>query len=126
MGIVVFDSAKFKTRYPEFAAKDDTFLAACFEEACIYLDNTSSSIVGDLSTRAMLLNMLVAHIVALQARDANNVGRVQSASQGSVSASFAVNAPGSSDWFMQTQYGASYWRAIQPYASMLYIPTFED
>ena len=119
--IAVFDEAKFKSRYPEFAAKSGDFLSACFEEACLYLDNSDGSLVQDVATRLLLLNMLVAHISALASRDALTVGRVQSGSQGSVSASMAMATPGTEDWFTQTQYGASFWRATAQYRSAIYI-----
>ncbi|EDJ4876599.1 DUF4054 domain-containing protein, partial [Salmonella enterica] len=51
------------------------------------------------------------------------VGRITSASQGSVSVS--VDNSGSNDaswWYLQTPYGADYWQATAPYRSMEYVP----
>jgi hypothetical protein len=61
MSAVVFDPAAFKARYPEFAAVADPTLAACFDEAGLYLSNTDNSPVQNLTRRATLLNMLTAH-----------------------------------------------------------------
>lgn len=92
MAIVVFDVAAFRERYPEFDAVSNTLLNAYFTEATIYLNNTDSSPVKDISIRALFLNMLVAHIAALNSgvngeKASGLVGRVASASEGSVSVS---------------------------------------
>lgn len=87
MAIVVFDVAAFRERYPEFDAVSNTLLNAYFTEATIYLNNTDSSPVKDISIRALFLNMLVAHIAALNSgvngeKASGLVGRVASASEG--------------------------------------------
>lgn len=126
-GVVVFDLAAFRVRYPEFSTVIDAIINEYFTEATIYLDNTPSSIVADLTIRAMLLNMLTAHIAALYSGVNGNapsgtVGRIGSASEGSVSASFDMGSTSErAAWFMQTQYGAAYWRAVQPYISFQYV-----
>ena len=68
MAIVVFDVAAFRERYPEFDAVSEPLLNAYFTEATIYLNNTDSSLVADVAVRAVFLNMLVAHIAALNWR----------------------------------------------------------
>lgn len=116
MTAVVFDPAAFKARYPEFAAVGDPLLQACFGEAGLYLSNADNSPVQNLTRRAVLLNMLTAHIAALGGALSSDgqprpVGRISSATEGSVSASMEYLAPGSSAWFAQTQYGAAFWQA---------------
>ncbi|EIT0545538.1 DUF4054 domain-containing protein, partial [Escherichia coli] len=115
MGVVIFAPSAFKLRYPEFSSVDDVLLQQYFTQATIYLDNTDSSRVSDLAVRSMLLNMLVAHIACLYS-GANGqspsglVGRIDSASEGSVSVH--ADMPGgtaNSAWYMQTKYGADYW-----------------
>lgn len=127
MGVVIFDPAAFKLRYPEFSSVDDTLLQQYFTQATIYLDNTDFSRVSDLAVRAMLLNMLVAHIAFLYS-GANGqspsglVGRIDSASEGSVSVH--ADMPGvtaNSAWYMQTKYGADYWNATAPFRAFQYI-----
>lgn len=127
MGVVTFDPAAFKLRYPEFSSLDDALFQQYFTQATIYLDNTDCSRVSDLAVRAMLLNMLVAHIAFLYS-GANGqspsglVGRIDSASEGSVSVHAempGVNA--NSAWYMQTKYGADYWNATAPFRTFQYI-----
>ena len=120
MGVVVFDAAAFKIRYPEYASMSDGILTAYFGEAELYLSNKDNSAVQDLSARRKLLNMLTAHIAAL----VNNrpVGSVISAAEGSVSSSFSAPAPGTSEWYAQTQYGLAYWQAVSSYRSARYRP----
>ena len=127
MTAVVFDPAAFKARYPEFAALGDPLLQACFVEAGLYLSNTDNSPVQNVTRRAVLLNMLTAHIAALGGALSSDgqprpVGRISSATEGSVSASMEYLAPGSSAWFAQTQYGAAFWQATSSLRGFRYIP----
>lgn len=129
MPAVVFDPAAFKARYPEFAAVADPTLAACFDEAGLYLSNSDNSPVQNLTRRATLLNMLTAHVAyigGLLSADGmpRPVGRVSQASEGSVSATFegVPPTPGSGAWFRQSQYGAAFWQATSSLRGMRYIP----
>lgn len=128
MAAVIFDPAAFKARYPEFAAVPDATLQACFDEAGLYLSNTDRP-VPNVVRRAMLFNMLTAHIAfiggALTADgQPRPVGRVSQASEGSVSASFegVPPTPGSGAWFMQSQYGAAFWQATSAIRGFRYVP----
>ncbi|NWC11932.1 DUF4054 domain-containing protein [Pseudomonas agarici] len=128
MGIVVFNVAGFRARYPEFSSVSDELLQAYFDEATIYLNNTECSPARDLAKRALLLNMLVAHIAAMNsgvngAESSPLVGRINSATEGSVSVTTDMGAvSGSAAWFMQTKYGAAYWQATVNLRSFRYIP----
>lgn len=130
MAIVAFDPARFKARYPEFSTVDDMVLGDYFVEATLYLNNTDTSRVQDVAQRALLLNMLVAHIGALNGSGVNGagasplVGRISSATEGSVSVSteFAAPTSGTQAWFFQTKYGTSWWAATARYRQAVYIP----
>lgn len=129
MPSVTFNPTAFKTRYPEFAAVTDPMLQLYFDEATLYLSNGDGSPVGNLTKRAILLNMLTAHVAMLGgALSADGmprpVGRVSQASEGSVSASFedVAPTPGSGAWFRQTQYGAAFWQATTSLRGFRYIP----
>ena len=129
MPAVVFAPAAFKARYPEFAAVANPTLAACFDEASLYLSNTDNSPVQNLTRRATLLNMLTAHVAyigGLLSADGmpRPVGRVSQASEGSVSAAFegVPPTPGSGAWFQQSQYGAAFWQATSSLRGMRYVP----
>jgi hypothetical protein len=131
-GPVVFDYGLWEATYPELVPSVTLQQAtAYFVQAQLYLDNTACSPVTDNSPggmRAILLNMLVAHIAKLFAtingqEPSTLVGRITNASEGSVSV--AVNMPGaspSSAWFMQTQYGAAFWQATASFRLMKYMP----
>lgn len=128
MGVVVFDVARFRVRYPEFATLPDVLLQDYFDESTLYLNNTECSPVSDLTRRALLLNMVLAHIAKLYGGEGGQaasplVGRISSATEGSVSVSTDMGAvPGTAAWFMQTKYGASYWQATVNLRSFRYIP----
>ncbi len=116
MTAVVFDPVAFKARYPEFTAVSDATLGACFTEAGLYLSNADNSPVQNVTRRAILLNMLTAHVAYLGGKLSPDgmprpVGRTSNASEGSVSAGFEYLTPGTHAWFTQTQYGAAFWQA---------------
>lgn len=129
MAIAVFDYTAWSARYPELAgAVDQTLATALFAEAGLYLDNTDLSPVQDVSTRLVLLNMLVAHLAALGgALDGGSpsgiVGRVTSATEGTVSvqADTGIEA-GTAEWYALTNYGFGFWAATKRYRSMRYRP----
>ncbi|EAR8731058.1 DUF4054 domain-containing protein, partial [Salmonella enterica] len=130
MGTVTFDSQVFVSLYPEFSTATPELLTAVFNQVtALYLDNTDDSPVTDLNEREQLLFLLVAHLCSLRGLgsgkdgQAGLVGRITSASEGSVSVS--VDNSGSNDaswWYLQTSYGADYWQATAPYRSMQYVP----
>ena len=119
MTIAVFDYQSWAARYPELAPTTSAALAtALFVEAGAYLNNTDASPVCDVAMRGVYLNMLVAHLAALQ--NAQLVGRISSASEGSVSVSSEYAVPGSAAWYAQTKYGAAFWAATASFRVMIY------
>lgn len=129
MGIVAFDYDAWAARYPELAGSVSPQLAtAYFTEAELYCDNTPGSIVTDENRRSLFLNMLVSHIAQLNAplngqSSQTLVGRISSASQGSVSVSIANDyPPGTVQWYQGTKYGAAYWAATATYRTAKYVP----
>ena len=125
-GIVEFNIVKFRDIYPKLTATDAQ-LNSYFVEATMLLNNTEQSCVQNLAEREALLFLLVAHLAMLQARiDGGNdsVGRVSSASEGSVSVSLDNGQTTLSDkWYQQTPYGAKYWALTAKYRSFLYVVT---
>jgi hypothetical protein len=126
-GVVTFDPVAFQGRYPEFSTLAGTLLTAYFNEATLYLDNSASSRVTQVETRQPLLWMLTAHIAALNGGVNGQaptplVGRVNSATEGSVSVQAEMpNASPSAAWFNQTKYGAAYWQATVRFRTMQYV-----
>jgi len=124
-GPVVFSFTTWATRYPEFSqtVADANLAALYFAEAELYLDNGPCAVIPT-SIRALLLNMLVAHIAALNAGINGSpasalVGRITSATQGSVSVATDLGTPGPSSgsaaWLQQTKYGAAFLQACAAY-----------
>jgi len=133
MAAVAFNYGSWAIRYPELSSYVPQPLAqAYFNEAQLYCDNTDTSPVKDDSVngvRSMLLNMITAHIAALNAPIGGQpasplVGRINSATEGSVSVQtqYADQTPGTMAWFVQTKYGAAFWEASAGYRCMKYTP----
>ena len=134
MAQVVFDYTTWAARYPELAGSVAAPLAALyFDEATLYCSNGDDALVpydptNGVTTSATYLNMLTAHIAALNAvingqASSPLVGRISSATEGSVSVNADLAAqPGSAAWYQQTKYGAAFWAASAPYRTMRYIP----
>lgn len=125
MPVVAFVEADFRARYPQFTAEKapGAWLEALFGEACLLLDNTEGSPVpydpgrGQMA-RKILLQQLVCHLATLElAAREGQPGPVASATEGSVSVSYAVPQMTSAagDWFQRTPCGAAFWRAMQGY-----------
>ena len=120
MSAVTFSYPQWAARYASLAEHVTPALASqLFVEATLYCDNSDCSPIQDLGIRAVLLNMLVAHIAELGRREL--VGRITNASEGgvSVTAQFDV-PPGSAQWFAQTPYGAAFWQASAQYRTAHY------
>jgi hypothetical protein len=122
---VVFDFTTWATRYPEFSetVSDPNLAALYFAEAQLYLDNGQCATIPT-DVRALLLNMLVAHIASLNvgingSPASGLVGRINQATQGSVSVSADMGTAGSSTnsaaWLQQTKYGAAFLQACAAY-----------
>lgn len=122
-GVVVFDIAEFRALYPSIKATDEQ-LVMFFSIAEGFLDNSECSVVKDLEQRKYMLYLLVAHMAALnQQTESGNavVGRLASATEGTVSISLDYGVMGNNErWYLQTPYGAMYWQLTKRYRSMLY------
>lgn len=127
-GIVVFDPAAFKVLFPAFVTVADPVLTGYFDDATMFLNNSCCSVMKDANKRERLLNLLVAHIAALLSGENGNapsglVGRVDKATEGSVSvsAAYASQMSMSAAYFSQTQYGAMFWMATTVYRTARYV-----
>jgi hypothetical protein len=135
--VAVFDYATWALRYPTLATTVTAPLADLyFAEAGLWCDNTDCSPVpADPVTyqpRLMLLGMLVAHIATLNGagqpggQASGLVGRVSSATQGSVSVSAEFKAGDGAAWYIQTPYGAQFWAATAAYRTFQFVPAPPD
>ena len=128
MTAVAFVYSDWAARYPEFGVTVTQPQAAdSFLQATLYLDNTDGSVVQDIPTRTMLLYMLTAHIAQLGYGSSIQtvsplVGRIDSATQGSVTVSVKMpEGIGLAGWLQQTPYGAAFWAATARYRAAQYI-----
>lgn len=120
MAVASFNYSAWVARYPEFSAVSQPLAQEYFDEATGLLNNTDCSPVRDVTVRLRLLNMLTAHIAALNgptagAAPSGLVGRISGATEGSVSVQTEYQADARGAWFNQTKYGAAYWQAVKPY-----------
>lgn len=123
MAVVVFDYTAFIDRYPEFNSTSLQTATAMFADAQLFVDNTDTSTVQDPIERSRLLNMLVGHMIALQARGSNGlVGRISNATEGSVSVAAEYIGSGSMAYYNQTPYGAMFATATAKYRTARYVP----
>lgn len=136
--IVIFDYAHWMATYPEFVAVTEPRAQSFFNVACQFCDNTACSPVPApppaQQPRTALLEMLTAHIAALNGglnasgtlpagSGLQPVGRIASASEGSVSVGFDYGSTPdgpSAAWYNQTSYGALYWAATAQYRTFQY------
>lgn len=120
--VAAFNYQSWTARYPEFDTITDPVATAYFAEATIYHANDGSGPVADAGQQLVLLNMLTAHVAALnlppsgQTQSPPLVGRISDASEGSVSVSVQNDyPPGTVQWYQQTKYGSAYWAATAKY-----------
>ena len=125
--VFVFDPIEFKSVYPQFSKFTDSQLDWFFEMVeNDVLDNTETSCIP-LSTRRKLFFLLVAHKAQLQDRiDEGNsslVGRISSATEGSVSISsdYLSSPTALAQWLNQTPYGAEYYAMTSKYRTVLWV-----
>ena len=128
-GIVTFDYNLWRATFPELQASQ-ALATLYFGTAQLFLDNSPRSPVRDSSPggqRAILLNLLVAHLVKLYAPQNGQpaspiVGRINEAAEGSVTVRATFDAGNGAAWYLQTQYGATYWAATAGYRMARYLP----
>lgn len=136
MGVIVaFDYAAWIAAYPEFANVPEPTALAYFNQATLYQANDGGGPPITVAAQALtLLNMLTAHIASINAppdqggSGSTLVGRVSSASEGSVSVQTdfgdAKSSSPSAAWFNQTKYGAAWWQATAPFRTFRHRPAW--
>lgn len=125
-----FIYSDFIAQYPAFAtAPPQATLEAYFALAGeVWLRNDGTGPVKTTTLQTALLYMLTAHLAQLfSGPDGNDpsglVGRISSATEGSVTVATEYESTMNSAWFTQTQYGASFWAATAAYRSFAaYLP----
>lgn len=130
MAAVTLDIPRFRAWYPRFGNVTNDALEPLFELACMGFDNSDFSLESNLDKRERLLYLLLAHLAYGRYGDADGhggggaVGRIGSATEGSVSVSFDMGAglPFDTVWYMQSEYGQLFWQLTKPYRLFAYFP----
>jgi hypothetical protein len=129
MGVhVEFDYDAWVALFPEFSEVSAAQASSYFALATIYHRNDGIGPVEDATAQAMYLNLMTAHIAQVfQTENGQSVsemvGRITSATQGSVTLSTDGTGFERVDpWLAQTKYWLSYWYAMKPYWTFRYIP----
>jgi hypothetical protein len=130
MGVaVVFDYSAWVAAFPQFATNpgQTNVVNVVLPIAEIYCRNDGGGPVSTAATQTTLLNLMVAHVCQLlYGPNGNNpggiVGRVTNAAEGSVNVATEFPASQAAAWYLQTQFGATFWGATAPYRTMRYRP----
>jgi hypothetical protein len=123
---VVFEYQSWAFLFPELATSVSPGQAAgYFARAELIVGNSSRSRIQDIPTRTMILYLATAHIATMNATvngqaPSQLVGRISSATEGSVSVSTEMNAPGSAGWWATSRYGYEAYSAMAPYRTFHY------
>ena len=124
--IATFDYTAWSARYPEFSTTVTSGTAPLFfAEAGLYLNNAGCSPVQDIPTQTLIMYAITAHVAALNvgtngAPASGLVGRISSASEGSVSVSVDLAVPKGAEWWGQTKYGFSAYQMLAPFRQFRY------
>lgn len=106
-----FDIEKFRVIYPQFSEIPDETLTFYWNNALMISGLANDTRFTDAEREALLF-LLTCHLATLAGRGTS--GPMASATQGSVSVSFATLGAGTSgEWYLSTPCGAAYWQAIR-------------
>ncbi len=129
MSVVSLDYQAWITQFPAFQTLQPDVVLGYWDIAGEIVGNTPCCGLMPVARRTSLLNLMTAHIAQLfsganGAGPAGVVGRITSATEGSVSVSVAAigGSSPSAEWYNQTQYGALAWLLMGPYRSARYVP----
>ena len=134
MAVAVFNYAQWAALFPELAGSVSEPLATSFFAiAGLLFDNSDCSPVDDLTARLAMLNYVTAHLASLAGyplapgqtvpTPREMVGRVSSATEGTVSVTSDYGAMRENQaWWLQTQYGATFWQLTRWLRTMRYVP----
>jgi hypothetical protein len=130
--VAAFNAVAFRAQYTAFATNpSDAVLQGWFDLAGeVYLRNDGSGPVRSVSAQTNLMYLLTAHLTQLfDGADGNApggsglVGRISSATEGSVTVATEYESTMNSQWFNQTEYGAAFWQATAAWRTFAaYLP----
>ncbi len=119
MAVVELDIEGWRELFPAFAEAADAQVQHWFAQACMLVGNDAGSMIPydppSRLQRQTVINLVMCHLATLDRRG-DAVGRVTSATQGSVSSSTDYAAAGrNAAWWTQSQCGATAWQLLKPY-----------
>jgi hypothetical protein len=126
MGQVPFDYSAWVLRFPGLSGVKEPLATLYAAEAELFLNNSPSSVVQNLTVRALLLQLITAHLATLYSGENGEdpspiVGTVNQASEGSVSIAAKLEGDrGNRAFWSQTKPGLEYWQATMRYRSATY------
>ena len=132
MGVAItYTYAQWIAVYPQFASTvtEAAFDATVYPLAQQYCVNDGSGPVSTAVIQTTLIGLMCSHVAQLLFGSATQalsplVGRVNTATEGSVSVGVEMPVPtnATQGWLYQTQYGAAFWAATSPYRTARYVP----
>jgi hypothetical protein len=135
--IATFSYSTWVAAFPELATvPEGQATSLYFPMACVSLRNDGTGPVSDPAVQLLLLNLLTAFYAELytqsqgdqspgSAKDANSpVGRIDSASEGSVSVHTDIGSSVSEQmaFYAQNKYGLNFWALTAVYRRARYVP----
>lgn len=126
---VTFVYADWIAMFPQFAPTVSSTLAGQFfiRASNLYANSVSNPAFANgvpfLTTQLYLLTAHLAELAQRAGGGGSVVGRMASASEGSVNVGLDVGASGSPSeaYYTQTQYGFEFWQANAPFRTMRYV-----
>jgi Protein of unknown function (DUF4054) len=141
MGVnVPFSFPGFIAQFPELDGVDQATIASWYNVAgATVCRNDGGGPVSNSATQTVLMNFATAHLIKIFASQVNGqsdtsdagsvpapglVGRIESATEGSVTVNADMPQPpsGTAAWWLQTPYGAAWWQMTAPYRTFRYKP----
>jgi hypothetical protein len=138
--IVAFNYPQFVAQFPEFEQVDQATISGWFTVAgATICRNDGLGPVSNATTQMVLMMFATAHLIQLFVSQLNGqpntespaavpppniVGRISSATEGSVAVQAEMSAPPSAAaafWY-QTRYGTAWWAMTAPYRTFRYLP----
>lgn len=129
MGIqVTFDYAAWAALFPQFSnLTESQVVTVILPLAEQYSRNDGGGPVCTASVQTQLLNLMVAHVAQLLFGSTTQplsplVGRINTATEGSVSVGTDFPTTPTNAWFVQTQFGAAWGQLSLPFRLGRYVP----
>lgn len=130
MGVIVpFVYADWVAQYPQFSLIPQFVVENTFYDVAVaFFRNDGVGPVSTALTQTTGLYLMIAHMAQITygpntaTPSGGLVGRISQATQGSVSVTSDFPTTPTNAWFMQSQYGATFWQLTAAYRTMRYMP----